>query len=70
MAGWDWFGLRLEDGRDLMLYQLRTKGGTVDYGKGTLVSPGGEVRYLNAADWKLNASCDSPGEVSRMQSST
>ena len=26
-TGWDWFGLRLDDGRDLMLYELRTKDG-------------------------------------------
>jgi predicted secreted hydrolase len=51
--GWDWFGLRLDDGRDLMLYELRTVDGTVDYGKGTLVSPDGEVRYLSGSDWKL-----------------
>jgi predicted secreted hydrolase len=52
-AGWDWFGLRLDDGRDLMLYELRRKNGAVDYGKGTLVSPEGQVRYLSAADWRL-----------------
>ena len=52
-AGWDWFGLRLDDGRDLMLYELRLENGAVDYGKGTLVSPEGQVRYLRAADWKL-----------------
>jgi predicted secreted hydrolase len=52
-AGWDWFGLRLDDGRDLMLYELRLEDGKVDYGKGTLVSPGGGVRYLSATDWKL-----------------
>jgi predicted secreted hydrolase len=54
-TGWDWFGLRLDDGRDLMLYELRTKDGTVAYGKGTLVSAGGEARYLNASDWTLRA---------------
>jgi predicted secreted hydrolase len=54
-TGWDWFGLRLDDGRDLMLYELRTKAGAVDYGKGTLASPHGEIRYLTRADWKLSA---------------
>jgi len=52
-TGWDWFGLRLDDGRDLMLYELRRSDGAVDYGKGTLVSADGQVRYLAAADWKL-----------------
>ena len=51
--GWDWFGLRLDDGRDLMLYQLRREDGSVDYGKGTLVTAEGEVRYLAKEDWKL-----------------
>jgi predicted secreted hydrolase len=53
--GWDWFGLRLDDGRDLMLYQLRREDGGVDYGKGTLVSAQGEVRYLAQEDWNLEA---------------
>ena len=26
-TGWDWFGLRLDDGRDLMLYELRRSDG-------------------------------------------
>jgi predicted secreted hydrolase len=52
-TGWDWFGLRLDDGRDLMLYELRRSDGAVDYGKGTLVSADGQVRYLASADWKL-----------------
>jgi predicted secreted hydrolase len=54
-TGWDWFGLRLDDGRDLMLYELRTEAGAVDYGKGTLVSPDGGIRYLSAGEWKLRA---------------
>jgi predicted secreted hydrolase len=52
-TGWDWFGLRLDDGRDLMLYQLRTTDGAVNYGKGTLASPGGGVRYLDGGEWEL-----------------
>lgn len=29
-VGWDWFALQLEDGRDIMLYQLRNGDGSVD----------------------------------------
>jgi predicted secreted hydrolase len=29
-AGWDWFSLQLEDGRNLMYYQLRRQDGSVD----------------------------------------
>lgn len=29
-AGWDWFSLQLQDGRNLMYYQLRRKDGSID----------------------------------------
>ena len=29
-SGWDWFALQLDDGRDIMLYQLRLRDGTRD----------------------------------------
>jgi predicted secreted hydrolase len=52
-VGWDWFGLRLNDGRELMLYSLRRKDGTADYRYGTLVERDGNTRYLSAPDWSL-----------------
>ncbi len=53
-AGWDWFGLRLGDGRDLMLYRLRLRGGGIEpASSGTLVEPDGQVRHLALADWSL-----------------
>ena len=57
-AGWDWFSLQLRDGRDLMLYRLRSKEGNDDFGRGTLVSASGEARYLSFDDWSLT-----PGRV-------
>ncbi|HET6367376.1 MAG TPA: carotenoid 1,2-hydratase, partial [Pseudomonadales bacterium] len=30
LAGWDWFALQLEDGRELMYYRLRRRDGTAD----------------------------------------
>lgn len=53
-VGWDWFALQLEDGRDLMLYQLRRSDGTPDAtSSGTLVGPRGESRPLRLADFEL-----------------
>ncbi|HEU5179380.1 MAG TPA: lipocalin family protein [Candidatus Polarisedimenticolia bacterium] len=49
--GWDWFGLRLEDGRDLMLYRLRQKSGGGSFRRGTIVDAAGKPRYLEPADW-------------------
>ncbi|MCX8109799.1 MAG: hypothetical protein N3D15_00915 [Syntrophorhabdaceae bacterium] len=45
--GWDWFSLHLSDGRDLMIYILRKKDGTVeDASSGTLVEKDGSSRHL------------------------
>jgi predicted secreted hydrolase len=50
-AGWDWFALHLSDGRDLMIYYLRKKDGTVEReSSGTLVEPDGASRRLRLAD--------------------
>ena len=52
-VGWDWFGLRLADGRDLMLYVLRRKDGAADFRKGTLISPRGDATYLTGEQWSV-----------------
>jgi predicted secreted hydrolase len=50
-VGWDWFALQLDDGRDLMVYRLRRRDGTVDpASQGSLVGVDGAVRLLAAAD--------------------
>jgi predicted secreted hydrolase len=54
-VGWDWFGLRLDDGSDLMLYELRDSGGGVDYGSATRVAADGTVRYLGREAWRLRS---------------
>ena len=43
-VGWDWFGLTLEDGRDLMLYLLRREDGGRSYAAGTVRDRDGAVR--------------------------
>jgi predicted secreted hydrolase len=48
-VGWDWLALQLDDGRDLMFYQLRRGDGTRDpLSKGTVVDPDGRSRPLDA----------------------
>ena len=45
--GWDWFALQLDDGRDLMYYQLRnTDGSASRFSEGTLVGPDGAKTTL------------------------
>ncbi len=54
-VGWDWLGLRLDDGRDLMLYRLRLAGGgTEPASSGTLVEPDGRARTLPLGTWRID----------------
>ena len=53
-AGWDWFSLQFDDGRELMFYRLRKKDGSADaYSSGSLVSVDGEVTPLKMDDVEL-----------------
>jgi predicted secreted hydrolase len=54
-AGWDWFSLQLDDGSDLMLFQLRTKGGGRDPNSaGTFVDAKGVATPLAEEDFTLD----------------
>ena len=62
-VGWDWFALHLDDGRDLMLYQLRRTDGSKDpLSEGSLIGADGTKTALSADDYSLTplASWDSP----------
>ena len=51
--GWDWAALRLTDGRDLMLYQLRDATGKTDFALGTLADGTENGASLPASAWNL-----------------
>jgi len=47
LAGWDWFALQLDDGRELMFYLLRGRDGRAGpFSAGSLVAEDGTVRRL------------------------
>jgi predicted secreted hydrolase len=51
LQGWDWFALQLADGRELMIYLLRRRDGTLDpFSAGTLVTADGATRPLALGD--------------------
>ena len=53
-AGWDWFSIQLDDGRDLMLYRLRRRDGSIEpASSGTLVERDGHARALPLAAWTV-----------------
>ncbi len=53
-SGWDWFALQFADGRDLMFYRLRLKnGGSDPNSAGILVQANGQIRMIQAEEFKL-----------------
>ena len=54
-VGWDWFGLHLADGRDVMLYVLRRADGSADFARGTLVAADGSARWLAGGEFTVRA---------------
>ena len=62
-VGWDWFALQLDDGNDLMFYQLRRKDGKKDpLSAGTWIDNNGNSQYLDADEVKIETTdfWDSP----------
>lgn len=54
-TGWDWFSLQLDDGRELMLFQLRQRdGGIAPSSSGTLVEADGRSRPLSREAFDLS----------------
>ena len=58
--GWDWFGLQLDDERELMVGQIRLNDGAGQPGRdpyfgGLLVYPDGSTQYLRAEDFNIEA---------------
>ncbi|HEX5838601.1 MAG TPA: lipocalin-like domain-containing protein [Anaerolineales bacterium] len=52
--GWDWFSLQFEDGRALMLFQLRERAGEVSpSSSGTYVEANGESRHMPASNFEI-----------------
>lgn len=54
--GWDWFSVQLDDGRELMLYQLRRTDGSIEpLSHGTLIERDGRARGLVLGDFTITA---------------
>ena len=55
-VGWDWFAITLDDNREIMLYLLRNKDGSVDKSSsGTVVYTDGAYRHLSREDFSVAA---------------
>ena len=52
--GWDWFGLQLDNGTELMFYQIRRKDGSLDpFSSGTIVHTNGSSQHLTLSDFQI-----------------
>jgi predicted secreted hydrolase len=55
-VGWDWFSIQLDDGYELMLYDLRRADGSPDaFSSGTLIAPDGSTTHLAHDDFEISA---------------
>ena len=64
-AGWDWFALHLQDGRDLMFYRMRDKQGQAQpFSQGVLVGKRGQTLKLDLGNTRLSPSKHWRSEVS------
>jgi predicted secreted hydrolase len=53
-AAWDWFAIQLDDNREVMLYLLRNKDGSIDrFSAGTFVYNDGKYRHLSLNDFSV-----------------
>jgi predicted secreted hydrolase len=53
-VGWDWFSLQLDDGSELMAFQLRRGDGQPDgFSSGSVVAPDGTSRTLAPDDFTI-----------------
>jgi predicted secreted hydrolase len=56
VAGWDWLGVHLSDGRDLMIYRLRGQGGApTAESRATLIGADGQTRRFAPPAFTLTA---------------
>lgn len=68
LVGWDWFSLQLQDGSDVMIYQLRRADGSLDRASsGTIVYPDGRAEPLSPGemDVTVRAHWTSPSSGAR-----
>ena len=54
VSGWDWFGIQLDDGSELMLYRMRAKDGSAtQFSSGTWIPKEGAPRFLRWSEVSL-----------------
>jgi predicted secreted hydrolase len=56
-VGWDWFSIQLDDGRDLMLFEIRRRDGTIDpRSSATMIEADGSASHIPFGELSLTSS--------------
>jgi predicted secreted hydrolase len=56
-TGWDWFSIQLDDGRELMLFEIRRRDGSIDpRSSGTLIDGDGRATHIGFGEFALTPS--------------
>jgi predicted secreted hydrolase len=54
--GWDWFSIQLDDGRELMIFEIRRRDGQIDpRSSGTLIDRDGRATHIRFGEFALAA---------------
>ena len=54
-VGWDWFSVQMDDGSELMVFQLRKEDGSIDpFSSGTFVAPDGSAHPLGRDEFEIH----------------
>jgi predicted secreted hydrolase len=53
-VGWDWFSIQLDDGRDVMIFQIRHADGSIDpHSSGTIIDASGRATHIPFGQFSL-----------------
>jgi len=64
-VGWDWFSVQLDEGSELMVFQIRRDDGSIDpFSSGTWIDPGGATIHLKQEQFEIQT-----GDIWRSQNS-
>ena len=52
--GWDWFGIQLQDGREIMVYNLRENSVKTEFSYGSVIEKDGRIHKLRGSDFNID----------------
>jgi predicted secreted hydrolase len=64
-VGWDWFSIQMDDGSELMVFQIRRSDGSIDpFSSGAFIRPDGTTLHLEIDDFNLEVGANWKSQAS------